>query len=56
MGSYEFIEDSLICSGRWLRLKEYKYRCPNGSVKTWEVAERTTRSGTTDGIIWSLAI
>jgi len=39
----EFLKEKVLCSGKWVCLKDITYRDPNGVERSWEVAARTTR-------------
>jgi hypothetical protein len=48
--TFEVIKEDVLHEGRWIRMKNYTYSAPNGSTKTWEMVERTTRTGACDAV------
>ena len=36
---------------RWLSLKHLSYKDPNGTVRDWEMCERTTKKGEVDAVV-----
>lgn len=47
---FEVVGEKVLHEAKWLRLVQYDYTTPEGATKSWELAQRTTRVGTTDAV------
>lgn len=42
--------EKTLHESKWIRLLQYDYATPEGVTKSWELAQRTTRAGSTDAV------
>lgn len=47
---FRMTTEKTLHESKWIRLLEYDYTTPEGITKSWELAQRTTRAGSTDAV------